>query len=51
MSSLAARSAGQMHEVAKQRPVVAVEEHFQLSDIAGPDLLHDLFVFHVPPFT
>jgi hypothetical protein len=30
----------------EQRPVMAVEELFQLPDVARPDFPHDLFVFH-----
>ncbi len=48
----AGRPVGRLvHEVAEQRLVMAVEQHFQPGDVAGPDFKHDLFVLHVPPFT
>jgi hypothetical protein len=37
---------GQVQEKMKQGPVMAVEELFQLPDVARPDVQHDLFVFH-----
>jgi hypothetical protein len=42
---------GEVQKVAKQRPVVAIEEQFQLSDLARPDVQHYLFVLHLPPLT
>jgi hypothetical protein len=35
-----------VQEKMKQGPVMAVEELFQLPDVARPDVQHDLFVFH-----
>ena len=40
----------QMQKVPEQSPRVAVEKHLELPDAACPNLLHDLFVFHMPPF-
>jgi hypothetical protein len=39
-----------MQKIPEQGPGMAVEEYFELSDAAGPNLLHHLFVFHIPPF-
>ena len=37
---------GEVQKKMEQRPVMAVEELFQLPDVARPDFPHDLFVFH-----